>query len=222
MHVVVVGCGRVGSELAVTLESEGHTVAVIDKNRNAFRRLPERFTGRAVLGFGFDRDHLEQAGIREAQALAAVTSGDNSNILTARIARETYEIEHVVARIYDPRRALIYQRLGIPTVATVSWTTDQVHRRLLPDRTVSEWTDATGSLSLIERELPDTWAGRKLLELDEGERFRLVALTRAGQARLVTPSLVGQEGDILHLAVRTDAVEELRARLGDASEGVHT
>ena len=222
MHVVVVGCGRVGSELAVTLESEGHTVAVIDKNRNAFRRLPERFTGRAVLGFGFDRDHLEQAGIREAQALAAVTSGDNTNILTARIARETYEIEHVVARIYDPRRALIYQRLGIPTVATVSWTTDQVHRRLLPDRTVSEWTDATGSLSLIERELPDTWAGRKLLELDEGERFRLVALTRAGQARLVTPSLVGQEGDILHLAVRTDAVEELRARLGDASEGVHT
>ena len=222
MHVVVVGCGRVGSELAVTLESEGHTVAVIDKNRNAFRRLPERFTGRAVLGFGFDRDHLEQAGICEAQALAAVTSGDNSNILTARIARETYEIEHVVARIYDPRRALIYQRLGIPTVATVSWTTDQVHRRLLPDRTVSEWTDATGSLSLIERELPDTWAGRKLLELDEGERFRLVALTRAGQARLVTPTLVGQEGDILHLAVRTDAVEELRARLGDKSEGAHT
>lgn len=222
MHVVVVGCGRVGSELAVALESEGHTVAVVDKNRNAFRRLPERFTGRAVLGFGFDRDHLEQAGIREAQALAAVTSGDNSNILTARIARETYEIEHVVARIYDPRRAVIYQRLGIPTVATVSWTTDQVHRRLLPDRTVSEWTDATGTLSLIERELPDGWAGRKLIELDEADRFRLVALTRAGQARLVTATLVGQEGDILHLAVRTDAVDELRARLGDASEGAHT
>ena len=221
MHVIVVGCGRVGSELAVALESEGHTVAVIDKNRNAFRRLPERFTGRAVLGFGFDRDHLEQAGIGEAKALAAVTSGDNSNILTARIARETYEIEHVVARIYDPRRAVIYQRLGIPTVATVSWTTDQVHRRLLPDRTVSEWTDATGTLSLIERALPDAWAGRKLLELEEGDRFRLVALTRAGQAKLVLPSVVGQEGDILHLAVRTDAVEELRARLGDASEGVH-
>jgi trk system potassium uptake protein TrkA len=215
LHDVVVGCGRVGSELAVALESEGHTVAVIDKNRNAFRRLPERFTGRAVLGFGFDRDHLEQAGIREAQALAAVTSGDNSNILTARIARETYEIEHVVARIYDPRRAVIYQRLGIPTVATVSWTTDQVHRRLLPDRTVSEWTDATGTVSLIERELPPAWAGRKLIELDEGDRFRLVALTRAGLARLVTPTLVGQEGDILHLAVRTDAVEELRARLGE-------
>src|SRR5436853_6667748 len=155
MHVIVVGCGRVGSELAAELEGQGHTVAVIDKDRNAFRRLPERFTGRAVLGFGFDRDHLEQAGIAEAGALAAVTSGDNSNILTARIARETYEIAHVVARIYDPRRAVIYQRLGIPTVATVAWTTDQVLRRLLPDRTVSEWTDATGAISLIERELPD-------------------------------------------------------------------
>jgi trk system potassium uptake protein TrkA len=219
MHVVVVGCGRVGSELAVTLESEGHTVAVIDKNRNAFRRLPERFTGRAVLGFGFDRDHLEQAGIAEAQALAAVTSGDNSNILAARIARETYEIENVVARIYDPRRAVIYQRLGIPTVATVSWTTDQVHRRLLPDSIVSEWTDATGTLSLIERELPDAWAGRKLLELDEHSRFRLVAVTRAGEARLATPTVVGQEGDILHIAVRTDAVDELNDRLAGAEAG---
>jgi trk system potassium uptake protein TrkA len=213
MHVVVVGCGRVGSELAVTLESEGHTVAVIDKDRNAFRRLPDRFTGRAVLGFGFDRDDLEQAGIREAMALAAVTSGDNSNILTARIARETYEIEHVVARIYDPRRAVIYQRLGIPTVATVSWTTDQVHRRLMPDRAVSEWTDATGSVSLVERELPDAWAGHKLTELDESDRFRLVALTRGGETRLATPTLVGQEGDILHLMVRTDAVDEMLARL---------
>src|SRR3954468_4556172 len=165
VHVVVVGCGRGGAGLAESLEAAGHTVAIIDKDRNAFRRLPERFTGRAVLGFGFDRDHLEQAGVREADALAAVTSGDNSNILTARIARETYEIPNVVARIYDPRRAVIYQRLGIPTVATVAWTTDQVRRRLLPDRTVSEWTDAGGTLSLVERSLPETWAGRKLNEI---------------------------------------------------------
>jgi len=213
MHVVVVGCGGVGSELAVALESEGHTVAVIDKNRNAFRRLPERFTGRAVLGFGFDRDHLEQAGITEAHALAAVTSGDNSNILTARIARETFEIPNVVARIYDPRRAAIYQRLGIPTVATVAWTTDQVRRRLLPDRVVSEWTDATGSVSVVERSLPDTWAGRKLTELDEGGDVRLVAISRGGQARLAPSSLVGQEGDVLHLAVHRDAIDALDQRL---------
>src|SRR5437764_1159395 len=150
MHVVVVGCGRVGSELAAELESQGHTVAVIDKNRNAFRRLPERFTGRAVLGFGFDRDHLEQAGIREADALAAVTSGDNSNILTARIARETYEIPNVVARIYDPRPAAIDQRPGIPTVATRAWTTHQWRPRLLPDRWSNEWSDASGTVDLVE------------------------------------------------------------------------
>src|SRR3954468_14787890 len=157
MHVVVVGCGRGGSELASELEAEGHSVAVIDKNRNAFRRLPERFTGRAVLGFGFDREHLEQAGIHEASALAAVTSGDNSNILTARIARETFEIPHVVARIYDPRRAMIYQRLGIPTVATVAWTTDQVMRRLFPNESVAEWVHGGGEVSLVERSLPEAW-----------------------------------------------------------------
>src|SRR3989442_3153787 len=183
MHGVVVGCGRVGCGLAVTLEAEGHSVAVIDKNRNAFRRLPERFTGRAVLGFGFDRDHLEQAGIRDAGALAAVTSGDNSNILTARIARENFEIPNVVARIYDPRRAVIYQRLGIPTVATVAWTTDQVLRRLLPEQSASEWTDATGAVDLVERALPGPWARRKLTELDEGDHFPLDTLTRSVQAR---------------------------------------
>src|SRR5438270_13475066 len=132
MHVIVVGCGRVGSELAQGLERAGHSVAVVDKQAKAFKRLPDRFTGNQVVGFGFDRDHLEQAGIREASALAAVTSGDNSNILTARIARETYEIQNVVARIYDPRRAVIYQRLGIPTVATVAWPTDQALRKLFP------------------------------------------------------------------------------------------
>jgi len=156
---------------------------------------------------------LEQAGIREAGALAAVTSGDNSNILTARIARETYEIPNVVARIYDPRRAVIYQRLGIPTVATVAWTTDQVLRRLFPERSITEWNDPTGTLNPVERALPDAWAGRKLAELDEGDRFRLIGLCRAGQARLAGPGLIGQEGDILYIAVRRDAMEELEARL---------
>src|SRR4051795_914002 len=214
MHVIVVGCGRVGSELAVGLERAGHSVAVIDKDRNAFSRyLPDRWTGRAVLGFGFDRDHLEKAGVREAGALAAVTSGDNSNVLTARIARETYGIQNVVARIYDPRRAVIYQRLGIPTVATVAWTTDQVVRKLFPDKWANEWSDASGTVDLIERMLPANWAGRKLSELDEGERHRLIALTRGGEARLASPELVGQEGDLLYMAVRRDSREQLDGRL---------
>jgi len=214
MHVVVVGCGRVGSELATALEVDGHTVSVIDKNRYAFRRLPDSFAGKAVVGFGFDRSHLEDAGVNEADALAAVTNGDNTNILTARIARETYEIRNVVARIYDPRRAAIYQRLGIPTVATVAWTTDQVLRRLLPDRSVTEWSDATGALSIVERPLPDAWAGHRLVELAEGDRFRLVGLTRGGDARVAGREAVGQEGDILHLVVHRDAFEDLEARLG--------
>ncbi len=218
VHVVVVGCGRVGSELAVAAERGGHSVAVIDKNRNALQRLPVGFAGRVVLGFGFDRDHLEQAGIRQAGALAAVTNGDNSNVLTARIARETYEIPNVVARIYDPRRAIIYQRLGIATVATVAWTTDQVMRRLFPEHIVSEWTDATGTVTLVERALPEEWAGRRLAELDDGARFRVIALTRGGSARLCAPDMVGQEGDLIHLAVRRDAVDSLEARLAGASE----
>ncbi len=213
VHVVVVGCGRVGTELATALERDGHSVAVIDKNRHAFRRLPKSFHGSTVLGFGFDQGHLEEAGIRRAEGFAAVTNGDNSNILSARIARETYEIPNVVARIYDPRRAALYERLGIPTVAAVAWTTDQVLRRLYPSRTVTEWSDPSGTISLVERALPDAWAGRKLIELTEGDRFRLVALSRTGDARLAGPEVIGQEGDVLHLAVRRDAVEELEQRL---------
>ena len=224
MHVVVIGCGRVGSELAVAVEAAGHTVSILDKDRNAFRHLPDSFGGKAILGFAFDRDHLEQAGIEKAGALAAVTNGDNSNILAARIARETYEIPNVVARIYDPRRAVIYQRLGIQTVATVAWTTDQVLRRLFPDESVSEWTDATGTVSLVERALPAAWAGRKLADLGERDKFHLVALSRAGRARLFSPELLGQEGDMLHLAVHLDALDELEAKLtgaGGASSGGH-
>jgi trk system potassium uptake protein TrkA len=218
VHVIVVGCGRVGRELAMALDRDGHSVSVIDKDRNAFHELPDGFGGKAILGFGFDREHLEQAGIGEANAVAAVTNGDNSNILTARIARMTYEVPYVVARIYDPRRAVIYRQLGISTVAAVAWTTDQVMRRLFPERSVSEWTDASGTISLLERALPDSWAGRKLSEMEEPAKYRVVALTRGGVARLYGPELVGQEGDILHLMVRNDAQEELEARMAAGPE----
>jgi trk system potassium uptake protein TrkA len=213
VHVIVVGCGRVGSELAVNLERVGHTVAIIDKNRRAFRRVPESCQARRVVGFGFDRDHLEEAGVSEARALAAVTSGDNSNVLTARIARETYQIPNVVARIYDPRRAVIYQRLGIPTVATVTWTTDHVMRRLLPEQSATEWSDPTGTINLVERSLPPSWAGKNLSPLLTGERSRLVMVTRDGEARLASAELVGQEGDVLLLSVRRDSIDELDAQL---------
>ena len=218
MHVVVIGCGRVGSELAGALQGSGHTVAVVDKNARAFRRLGPDFGGKTVVGFGFDRDHLALAGIEEAQAFASVTNGDNSNILCARIARETYGIEHVVARIYDPRRALIYQRLGIPTVATVAWTTDQVLRRLLPGETSHDWVDPTGRIGLVERTIPIKAVGRKLAKLNRPGRFWLTAVTRFGKAQVVTADLVGQEGDVLVFVSEMDALDELQAHIDSGGD----
>ncbi|MEX0665046.1 MAG: TrkA family potassium uptake protein [Acidimicrobiia bacterium] len=216
MHVVVVGCGRVGSELAGNLEKAGHSVAIIDKNATAFRRLPSTFAGQKIVGFGFDRDHLLEAGIERADAVAAVTSGDNSNILSARIARENFGIDHVVARIYDPRRALIYQRLGIPTVATVRWTTDQVMRRLLPeDEQTHEWMDPSGKVCLADFEIPTKWCGKKLAGLNEPGRFWLTAVTRFGNAEVVDTNLVGQEGDVLHFVIAVTELVALRARFDE-------
>jgi trk system potassium uptake protein len=220
MHVIVVGCGRLGSELAVELDRNGHSVAIIDKNRNSFQRyLPDRWSGRAVMGFGFDRDSLEQADIEQADAVAAVTGGDNSNIMTARIARETYEIANVVARIQDPRRAAIYQRLGIATVASVAWATDQVMRRINPDAHPVEWTDANGAVSMIEVSLPASWAGQKLTGLSVGDHHRVVAISRGGTGRLATEEAIGQEGDVLHVMVQRDARAELEALLVHGPEG---
>ena len=215
MHVVVVGCGRVGSELALSLERNGHTVAVIDKNADAFRkRLPEDFGGQKVVGFGFDRDHLIEAGIERAGAFAAVTSGDNSNIMVARTAREVFGLERVIARIYDSRRAAIYEKLGIPTVATVSWTTDQVMRRLLPsEEQPHEWVDPSGKVCLLDYPIPAKWAGKKLAPLSEPGVFWLVAITRLGAAQVSTPSAIGQDGDILHFAADVSALDTLRDRL---------
>ncbi len=213
VHVVIVGCGRVGSGLAQRLVEQGHTVSIIDRAPKAFRRLPPDWPGTAIAGSGFDRERLDQAGAASAGALAAVTSGDNSNILTARIARENYGISNVVARIYDPRRAEIYQRLGIPTVATVTWTIDQVMRRMLPAARLGEWTDASGRLVLLERVLPDAWAGKALRDLGGRGTVNLVAVTRGGVPRLDVAHLIGQEGDLLHLAVLKDDVGELERLL---------
>jgi trk system potassium uptake protein TrkA len=214
VHVVIVGCGRVGSGLGIRLVDQGHSVSIIDKQPKAFRRLPPDWRGTTLVGSGFDRDDLELAGAKEAGALAAVTSGDNSNILTARIARETYGIPNVVARIYDRRRAEIYQRVGIPTVATVPWTIDQVLRRIDPTATAGDWTDASGRLVLLDRPLPEAWAGRRLKEVAVPGEVTLVAVTRAGLPRLDVAELLGQEGDLLHLAVMVDAVAGLDERLG--------
>ena len=213
MHVVIIGCGRVGSGLATSLSEEDHDVIVIDKSKRSFRRLGAGFLGKTIVGSGFDRGALTEAGAHEADALAAVTSGDNSNILCARIARENYQIANVVARIYDPRRAEIYQRLGIPTVATVTWTIDQVRRWLLPGDSPASWTDASGTLHVIEQPLPASWAGRSLSGLEIPGAVKLIGVNRAGVVRLDAAELVGQERDLLQLAVSVGAESQLAARL---------
>ncbi len=203
VHFVIMGCGRVGASLARAIERAGHEVAVIDQDESAFRRLGTSFDGRTVTGVGFDRDTLRAAGIDDAYAFAAVSSGDNSNILAARVAREKFGIEHVVARIYDPGRAEIYQRLGIPTVATVKWTSDQMLRRLLPQGHVPEFTDPSGKVVIAEMPVSPHWIGRRVGEIEASTGGRLAYLTRLGEGLLPGPDTVYQDGDLLHLALAT-------------------
>lgn len=206
MHVVIAGCGRVGSELASNLERLGHSVAVIDKNVKAFKRLKSDFAGRQVVGFAFDRDVLDEAGIREAAAFASVTNGDNSNILSARVVKEHYRVGQVVARIYDPRRAQIYQRLGIQTVATVRWTTDQILRHLLPEDVPVEYTVDNGEVVITALTAPEDIVGKLVFDFDLPGRRRIVAVSRFGVPRVPDKELAIQEGDILHISVvRGDA-----------------
>jgi trk system potassium uptake protein TrkA len=204
VHFVIMGCGRVGASLARALERGGHDVAVIDQEQSAFRRLGTGFEGQRVLGVGFDRDTLREARIGEAYAFAAVSSGDNSNILAARVAREKFGVENVVARIYDPGRAEIYQRLGIPTVATVKWTSDQVLRRLLPQGHAPEYSDPSGKIVIAEIPVATAWVGHRHSELEEATAGRVSFYTRLGEGALPTSDTVHQEGDLVHLALRRD------------------
>jgi trk system potassium uptake protein TrkA len=205
---VIVGCGRVGSTLALSLISSGHSVAVVDRKSDAFFRLRDNFAGQTITGIGFDRDVLELAGIKKASAVAAVTNGDNSNILVARVARESFGIENVVARISDPKRAEIYERLGIATVATVKWTSDRILRRILPDLPAVEWTDPSSSVVLLERTLPDTLVGEKVLEL-EIKGARISALRRLSAAVIPDSKTLVQQGDIAYFTVEKDSVNSL-------------
>jgi trk system potassium uptake protein TrkA len=211
VHVVIMGCGRVGSTIAHSLEAAGHSVSVVDQSAEAFRRLGPEFTGRTVTGVGFDRDTLIEAGIEEADAFAAVSSGDNSNIISARVARETFGVDNVVARIYDPRRAEVYTRLGIPTVATVRWTADEMLRRLLPEGGHSVWSDPTGHVVLLEVTYHEGWIGRPVSAIEALVGVRVAFVTRFGDARLVDAATVLQDADVLHVLAGRDDVARVEA-----------
>lgn len=212
MHVVIVGCGRVGSTLARELCELGNTVAVVDRKADAFLRLGNDFSGQTVVGIGFDPDILIAAGIERASALAAVTNGDNSNIMVARVARERFGIQSVVARIYDPKRSEIYERLGIATVATVKWTAERIMRRIIADRPAVEWTDPSAELVLVERIVGDVWVGERSSVLDAGPA-KVIGLRRYGKAMLAGDDVLIQQGDVLYLAVMNGDIAPLDAYL---------
>ena len=212
------GCGRVGSSLATELEAAGHSVSVIDQLREAFRRLGPDFKGDTVTGIGFDRDTLVEAGIERADAFAAVSNGDNSNILAARVARETYGVKNVVARIYDPGRAEIYQRLGIPTVATVLWATDQIFRRLSPEGSRSEWRDASGTVQLSEMHPHKDWYGRQILLIDQLTHARVAFITRLGVGMVPDEHTVLQQGDLLHVMVADEDISSVETIISASPE----
>jgi trk system potassium uptake protein TrkA len=219
VHIVIMGCGRVGSTLAHSLEDRGHSVAIIDQSPEAFRRLRGGFKGRRVTGFGFDRDVLVEAGIEQATAFVAVSSGDNSNIISARVARETFGIDNVVARIYDPRRAEVYQRLGIPTVATVRWTADQMLRRLLPEGAVPLWRDPTGEVKLAEVQTDKACVGAKVNVLEAAAGTRVAYISRMGEAIVPGGETVIQDGDVVHVMARSNDLERINDALATRAEG---
>ena len=212
------GCGRVGSTLARSLQDRNHSVSVIDSNPDAFRRLGPWFNGTKVTGIGFDQDVLDQAGIEKADAFAAVSSGDNSNIIAARVARETFGIQQVVARIYDPGRAEVYQRLGITTVATVKWTADQVLRRILPAGAEPDFRDPSGTVRLDQVPANELWVGQRTVTFQEQSRSRIAWIDRLGEGMLPKRDSVIQEGDLLHLVMREENAGRVYSVLSDGPE----
>ncbi len=209
MHAVIMGCGRVGSALATSMVRLGHDVTVVDQSADAFRRLGPSFPGRTITGVGFDRATLREAGIETAEAFAAVSSGDNSNILGARVARETFGVVNVVARIYDPRRAEVYERLGIPTVATVPWATDQILRRMLPQGALASYREPSGALLLVQAPVDVAWVGTRLTSIEARLGARVAFVTRFGRAMLPSAETVHQDGDLLHLIVEVDHARQV-------------
>jgi trk/ktr system potassium uptake protein len=215
VHIVIMGCGRVGSTLAQNLEARGHSVAVIDQNPDAFRRLGPEFSGLTVTGVGFDRDVLVEAGIERADAFAAVSSGDNSNIISARVARETFGVQRVVARIYDQKRAEVYERVGIPTVATVRYTTDRMVRHLLPSDQLELWRDPTSTVSIVEVPVHSGWVSKPLKALEDATGTRVAFIMRFGIGTLPTASTVLQDGDQVFMMV-TDEIASKVAEITGA------
>lgn len=210
MKVVIAGCGRVGSTLATKLSREGHAVSVVDKDPTSFERLGKTFKGTTVRGFVFDGEALRKAGIEKADAFASVTSGDNSNIVSATIAKDIYRVPKVVARIYDPRRAEIYRRLGIATVSSVSWASNEILTLMLHTEVTRDVTLGDGEVQITRLDIPHRLVGRAVDEINVAGEIVIISITRGGKAFIPSSGAILQENDMLEVAVLTTAMPTLR------------
>jgi trk/ktr system potassium uptake protein len=218
MHILIMGCGRVGAALTVELAKAGHTVAIIDKRGDAFDKLPPGFEAKRFVGLGFDREVLEEAGIKEADAFVAVSNGDNSNIVSARIAREHYHVPKVIARIYDPRRAEIYEKLDIPTIASVRWAASRIMFLLFHGQEEIKESFAGGSMLHLQRDIPDHLTGKPIESVESKGKVEVIAVERGGGAFIPVPGATFQQGDIAHFVVSTAAVDMLDTLLEPVAE----
>jgi trk system potassium uptake protein len=221
MRVIIMGCGRVGSDLTVQLGEGGHDVAIIDKREEAFDRLPPGFNARTFVGLGFDREVLERAGIEKAEGFVAVSSGDNSNIVSARVALEHYHVPKVIARIYDPRRADIYERLNIPTVATTKWGVKQIQLMLFHDRTEIRESLGGGDLLRMRVPVPPHLIGKPANSINVDGKLLVAGVSRGGGGFIPTNDSTMQEGDYLAVIMAKDGMDILDEQLAPTHEGGH-
>lgn len=212
MNIMIIGCGRMGSGLAQTLSLRGHAITVVDKEESAFALLGPAFTGRTLVGIGFDRDVLLDAGAKRTDGLASVMNSDEANIVAARVAREIFQVPRVVARVVDPRKAEIYQRLGVQTISTTTWGVNRI-ANLLSYAELDVVFDLSSTVELVQLELPAALAGRTVQTVTIPGEVHVVAITRGGQTFLPTSSASLQRGDLLYLAVQAASADRVKALL---------
>lgn len=214
MKFVVLGCGRVGAQLANTLFVEGHDVSIIDKNPKAFSRLNPAFKGKTITGIGFDRDVLVEAGIERADGFASVTNGDNSNIISVLIAKRVFRVPRVITRIYDPLRANIFKQFGIPTISSTVWGANEIREHLLYTELKSEISFGSGEVQLLEFEVPSRLLGHPVRELSVEGQANVACLVRLGRAMVPTSAVILEEGDLVYACVATDFLGRFREMIG--------
>jgi len=218
MRVIIMGCGRVGEQLAQLMSEEGHDVAVIDYDAAALARLGPEFKGRRVKGVGFDRDVLLRAGIEEADGFAAMSSSDNANVVAASIARTIFHVPRVVARLFEPERAEVYRRLGLVTISSTTWGAERTRELLTHAELDAVRSFGTGEVQLLELEVPPRLVGHSVRDLSVPGEVTVIAITRDSKALLPSLGMVFRSGDVVHLAVLSDAMDRV-ARLLDLGEG---